>query len=73
MCANLRDHVLRLFVQHLSIGHHHASAHLLVQVSENVVNSLSDVKIILRHTWEHDRGKTIELLWLTGIFLIEFL
>lgn len=62
MCANLRDHVLRLFVQHLSIGHHHASAHLLVQVSENVVNSLSDVKIILRHTWEHDRGKPIELL-----------
>lgn len=43
----LRDHVLRLLVQHLSISHHHAAPHLFVQVSEDVVNSLPHMEIIL--------------------------
>jgi len=49
--GRLRDHVLRLLVQHLSICHHHAASHLLVQVSEDVVNRLPHMKIILRHPW----------------------
>lgn len=48
--AHLRDHILRLFVQHLNIGHHHTAPDLLVQMSQNVVNSFPDVEIIHRHT-----------------------
>lgn len=45
----IRDHVLGLLVQHLSVRHHHAASHLLVQVPEDVVNGLTHVIIILGH------------------------
>lgn len=56
-CVHLRDHVLRLLVQHLSISHHHAASHLLVQVSEDVVNSLPHMKVILWHPWRRWQRK----------------
>lgn len=46
----LRDHVFWLLVEHLGIGEHHAAAHLLIQVPQDVINGFPDLGIIQCHT-----------------------
>lgn len=53
-----RDHVLWFFVEHLDTGEHHAAAHLLVQVSQDVVQGLSHLGVVQGHTW---RGEKTEI------------
>lgn len=48
-----RNHVLRLFVWHLHVGHAHGAANLLVQVSQDVVQGLSHLWVVERHACKH--------------------
>lgn len=45
-CGYIRDHVLWFFVEHLDAGEHHTTTHLLVQVSQDVVQSLSHLGVV---------------------------
>lgn len=45
----IRDHVLWFFVEHLDAGEHHTTTHLLVQVSQDVVQSLSHLGVVQGH------------------------
>ncbi len=49
LCSYVRDHVLWLFVEHLDTGEHHTTTNLLVQVSQDVVQSLSHLRVIQGH------------------------
>lgn len=49
LCCNLRDHVLWFFVEHLDAGEHHATSHLLVQVSKDVVQSFPHLGVVQGH------------------------
>lgn len=42
----IRDHVLRFFVEHLDTCEHHTTAHLLVQVSQNIIQRLSHLGVV---------------------------
>jgi len=46
----LRDHVFGLLVEHLGIGEHHAAAHLLIQVPQDVIDGFPDLGVIQCHT-----------------------
>lgn len=51
-----RDHVLWFFVEHLDTGEHHAAAHLLVQVSQDVVQWLSHLGVVQGHACGEENG-----------------
>lgn len=46
----LRDHVFGFLVEHLGVGEHHAAAHLLIQVPQDVINGFPDLGVIQCHT-----------------------
>lgn len=58
-CGYVRYHVFGLLIGHLYIGHAHGAAHFLVQVSQDVVQGLSDLRVVQWHACKHPE-KTLE-------------
>lgn len=53
--CHIRDHILWFFVQHLDACEHHTTSHLLVQVSQNMIQRLSHLGVVQRHTCGEQR------------------
>lgn len=55
----IRDHVLWLFVEHLDACEHHTTTHLLVQVSQNIIQRLSYLGVVQGHACGGEKKDTI--------------